>query len=89
MDVSEVEHVECDECKEAFKIRLIEKPHPGKVIETYFKCPACDEKYITHVTDDWARKEQRRIKKLNEEKIKRQNNLSVHMAKLKAKIAST
>lgn len=89
MDVSEVEYVECDYCKEAFNIKLIEKPHPKKVIETYFKCPSCDTKYITHVTDEWARREQRKIKKLNEERIKRQNNLSMHMAKLKEKVAST
>lgn len=89
MDVTGVEDVQCDNCNEPFKIRLIEKPHPGKIIESYFKCPSCDTKYTTHVTDDWARKEQRKIKKINNEKIKRQNNLSVHLAGLKDKIAST
>lgn len=89
MDISEVEHVECDSCNESFIIKLIEKSHPGKVIESYFKCPSCDEKYITHVTDEWVRKEQEKIKELNEEKIRRQNNLSMHMAGLKDKIAST
>lgn len=68
---------------------MIEKPHPGKIIESYFKCPSCDTKYITHVTDEWARKEQCKIKKLNEEKLKRQNKLSFHIAGLKNKIAST
>lgn len=83
------EEVQCDHCDVVFKIRLIEKPHPGKVIETYFKCPACDEKYITHVTDDWARQEQRRIKRLNDELIKRKGQLQVHIDKLKIKVQGT
>lgn len=89
MDVSEVEHVQCDECNEAFRIRLIEKPHPGNIIETYFKCPSCDAKYITHVTDHWARQEQKRIAKLNIEYVQRKSKLSIRMAKLKEKVAST
>lgn len=83
------EEVQCDHCDEVFKIRLIEKPHSGKVIETYFKCPACDEKYITHVTDGWARQEQRRIKELNDELIKRKGKLQIHMGKLKIKVQGT
>lgn len=89
MGISDVTEVECDNCDEAFKIKLIERPYPGKIIKSYFKSLSCDTKYITHVTDEWARKKQRKIKKLNEEKLKRQNKLSFHIARLKNKIAST
>lgn len=83
------EEVQCEECDEIFKIHLIEKPHPNKIIETYFTCPNCKEKYITHVTDQWARQEQKKIKKLHEEYWQRRNKLSVHLDRLKIKVQGT
>lgn len=79
--------VQCDNCSEVFKIHLKEKHHPGNIIESYFKCPECGEKYITHVTDQWARKEQQDIKKMNDGLIKRKTKLSTHMDKLKLKVS--
>lgn len=88
MDVSEVSDVKCDECDEVFKIRLIEKPHPGKIIETFFRCPCCKHKYVSFVTDEWARQEQRKIAKLHDELIKRKGRLGIRVDQLKKQIAS-
>lgn len=87
--MSDSEKVQCDHCDELFKIHLKEKHHPSKVIESYFKCPSCGEKYITHVTDDWARKEQQAIKKLNDERLRRKSKLANHMDRLKIRIQGT
>lgn len=57
--------VVCDDCNKKFEIKkLKEKKHPKGVVETYFKCPHCQKKYIAFVTDQEARKTQHQIKKL-------------------------
>lgn len=88
MDLSNYEKVYCEECKHEFKPKLKTKHHPGRIEENYLQCPECKKKYITHVTDEWCRKEQREIKKLNNKKIKKQQKLNYRMNKLKETITA-
>ncbi|MFJ5625431.1 hypothetical protein ACIQD3_22640 [Peribacillus loiseleuriae] len=67
--------VNCDECSQEFNINLKEYEHPasrikGYVIETYFRCPHCNKKYVSFVTDKQARKMQQEIKRFSKQKLK-------------------
>jgi len=82
----EKELVQCDECKKPMAVNLNERKHPGGIIEVYIQCPHCKEEYISYVTDEWARREQKEVTKAHEKYMKKRQNLSVHMEKLKSKI---
>lgn len=65
----------CDQCQSEFVINLKSLEHPankikGYVIESYFRCPHCNEKYIAFVTDKEARKMQKEIKKYHQSIVK-------------------
>lgn len=64
----------CDKCKNEFIVSLKTLEHPanklkGYVIETYFRCPHCNEKYIAFVTDKQARKMQKEIREFHKQII--------------------
>lgn len=66
----------CDECQNKITMNLQEYEHPahkfkGYVIETYFKCPHCQKKYIAFVTDKQARKMQKEVMQYHQSIIKR------------------
>ncbi|TQR28334.1 hypothetical protein C7Y47_22090 [Lysinibacillus sphaericus] len=66
----------CDDCQNKITINLQEYEHPahkfkGYVVETYFKCPHCQKKYIAFVTDKQARKMQKEIRQYHQSIIKR------------------
>lgn len=77
-----MQDVQCYKCSKAFEMKLLEKAHRKDIVETYFNCPHC-EKYTTHVTDSWARQEQKEIGKLYEQYIKRKGKLQLKMEQLK------
>lgn len=52
----------CDKCGEMFKVTVKEKHHPGKVIETYFRCTHCKHKYFSYATDPRTRELQQKVK---------------------------
>ena len=74
--------VQCDDCESLFYIKLIEKPFPNKVIKTYFHCPDCKREYLVHYTDEWCRQEQKEIKHLNDERLRRRSRLLNRMDQL-------
>lgn len=62
----------CDKCQNNFVIHPVDYEHPAHklksyVIETYFRCPSCNEKYIAYVTDTKARKMQKEIKRFHQQ----------------------
>lgn len=66
----------CDECQNEITMNLQEYEHPAHklknyVVETYFKCPHCQKKYIAYVTDKRARKMQKEIRQYHQQIIKR------------------
>ncbi|TQR26856.1 hypothetical protein C7Y47_24020 [Lysinibacillus sphaericus] len=66
----------CDDCQTQITINLQEYEHPahkfkGYVVETYFKCPHCQKKYIAFVTDKKARMMQKEIRQYHQSIIKR------------------
>ena len=75
----------CDKCGEMFKVTVKEKHHPGKAIETYFRCTHCKHKYLVHFTDEWCRQEQKEIKRLNDEMHRRRSKLLNRMDSLASK----
>lgn len=76
----------CNECSKSVPIKLKTRKHPGGIEENYIRCPHCKTEFISHVTDQWARKEQQEIKRLNEEYWNRRNKLSFRLAALKNNI---
>lgn len=81
-----MQRVKCDKCSDIFKITLVTTQLPNEVEKNYFTCPTCKEEYITHVTDRWARKEQKEIRAINEKLNKRKRRLQSHMEELKNQI---
>lgn len=80
----------CDECQSEFAINLKTLEHPANklkdyVIETYFRCPHCNEKYIAFVTDRQAREMQKEIRKFHKQIIN-QDYSSLSEEEYKAKI---
>lgn len=66
----------CDDCQNKITINLQEYEHPvhkfkGYVIETYFKCPHCQKKYIAFVTDKQARTMQKEIRQYHQQIYKK------------------
>lgn len=66
----------CDECQNEITINLQEYEHPdhkfkGYVIETYFKCPHCQKKYIAFITDKQSREMQKEIRQYHQQIMKR------------------
>ena len=81
--------VTCDECRKEFNMKIIEKPHGKGLIETYFNCPHCQQRYNVSVTDAQARQEQKQINKLNDELVGRKQKLMQRMNMLENEIASS
>lgn len=81
--------VTCDECRKEFNMKIIEKPHGKGLIETYFNCPHCKQRYNVSVTDAQARQEQKQINKLNDELVGRKQKLMQRMNRLENEIASS
>ncbi len=83
-----MEQYPCDKCGEPVPVKLKIRKYPGNIEENYIQCPSCKEEYTSFVTDDWARREQKEVRKLHERYTKKRSRLSVHMEKLKQQIAS-
>lgn len=79
----------CDECGKEFNVKLKEKKHPKKVIETYFRCQHCKHKYICFVRDSEVIKMQQEIKKEASPFVRlgMQQKINDRMDKLKGEIA--
>lgn len=45
----------CDHCGKITDIDFKEKPHPNKMLETYFICDHCDDHTTCFVTDETVR----------------------------------
>ncbi|MBS4188639.1 hypothetical protein KHA94_00195 [Bacillus sp. FJAT-49705] len=56
--------VNCNECQKDFLIDLKEKKHPKGIIETYFVCTHCKNRFIAFVTNQNVRKKQHQMRKL-------------------------
>lgn len=84
----------CDEgCKKQFEVtKFKEKTHKNNVIETYFRCPHCNKKYVCFFTDDRIRKKQSEVRRLsnnpaNNQRIEQlQAELKEDMNRLKKKM---
>lgn len=48
----------CDKCNHLTKITFKEANHPLGVIETYFTCEHCEERYTCFVTDKGVSKKE-------------------------------
>lgn len=82
--------INCDECKKEFPLNVKTLEHPanklkGYVIESYFRCPHCNTKYIAVVTDKQARKMQKEIRKFQQQ-IYKHNYSNLTEEEYKAKI---
>lgn len=78
----------CDHCGKVFNVKFREKKHPGKVIETYFRCPSCKKKYFCFAKDEKVRELQELIKR-EESPFKRvtlQRKINERMNKLKERL---
>lgn len=65
----------CDDCQKEINVSVKDYEYPahqlkGYVIETYFRCPHCNKKYIVCVTDRDARKMQKEIRRFHQQIIK-------------------
>ncbi|WP_342510963.1 hypothetical protein MKY34_12305 [Sporosarcina sp. FSL K6-1522] len=56
--------VRCDNCMTPFTIQPKEKKHGNGIVETYFHCPKCNERFTSFATNAVIRRKQREIKKL-------------------------
>lgn len=66
----------CDECQSEITINLKEYKHlahklKNYVVETYFRCPHCNKKYIAFVLDKQGREMQKEIKQYHKQIMKR------------------
>ncbi len=86
METQKENLVICDYCEEEFEIKLKERKHPKGIIETYFNCPHCKEKYISFVTDVKARQLQAEMNKLRDKFYSIQKELYKRSNRLKGKI---
>lgn len=59
--------VVCDKCNKKFDIKVKTRKLPLGIVETYFTCPHCKEKYISYYTDENIREKQ---KKINDMQVK-------------------
>lgn len=78
----------CDNCGKVFNVKFREKKHPGKIIETYFRCPRCKKKYFCFAKDEKVRELQELIKR-EESPFKRvamQREINERMNKLKERL---
>lgn len=67
--------VNCDECGELFGIKNYEKERPGSdIIEHRFDCPHCKHSYLSYLTTEEIRENQ-----------KRQSTLRRHMRAFKGR----
>nr|BDD45035.1 hypothetical protein 23 [Bacillaceae bacterium] len=58
--------VKCDKgCKKIFDI-LIQSEEHGEIIESFFRCPHCQKKYVISVTNKEIREMQKGIKQLTD-----------------------
>lgn len=57
----------CDKCNKKFELKLKTRKLPLNIIETYFTCPHCKEKYVSYYTDESIREKQKKINKMWEE----------------------
>lgn len=73
----------CDKCNKGFNIDLKTRKLPLGVEEVYFKCPHCNEKYVSYYTDEGIRKKQREINKMYEEISKITDKINKVKAKTK------
>lgn len=78
----------CDKCGKAFNVSFKEKHHPGKVVETYFRCTHCKHHYTCFVKDDDVRKMQQEIKTIDSPFIRLglQRKINTKMKQLKESI---
>jgi|SRR5699024_329225 len=59
--------VTCDECGELFGIKNYEVKKQGtSIVLTWFDCPHCGYRYLSHVTNNKVRRNQDRIKRIFE-----------------------
>lgn len=79
--------VACDKCTETFDIEIKEKKMDRGIVETYFHCTECNEKYVAFYTDEIARQLQRKIRKL-EDKVEQTKSENTKR-KLKADMQMT
>lgn len=81
----------CDSCNQVTKIDFKMLQHPRGIQETYFKCEHCDTKYTCFVTDEKARKLQKKKSRLvgyryTNNRIRLQDEISQRMTKLKREL---
>ena len=62
--MSKLAVVRCDNCMTPFTIQPKEKKHGNGIVETYFHCPKCNERFTSFATNAVIRRKQREIKKL-------------------------
>lgn len=57
----------CDKCLKTFEIKYKKKNYGVDVIETYFMCPNCKQRYTSIVTNQDIRRKQKEIRDLNKD----------------------
>ncbi|WP_026104993.1 hypothetical protein [Halalkalibacterium ligniniphilum] len=80
--------VRCDDCGRSTKMALQVRKYGQGMQETYFECEHCTKKYTCYVTDERARKLQKKLR--NEKnpviKFQLQAKLQERMIKLKREL---
>lgn len=59
--------VYCNKCNKDFEINAKEKKYKDGIVELYFKCPHCKERYTSFFTDKNIRQKQKKVRKLYEQ----------------------
>lgn len=54
--------VYCNKCNKDFEINAKEKKHKDGIVELYFKCPYCKERYTSFFTDKNIRQKQKKVR---------------------------
>ncbi|MBY6800133.1 transglycosylase [Clostridium botulinum] len=59
--------VYCDKCNKDFEINAKEKKYKDGIVELYFKCPHCQERYTSFFTNKSIRQKQKKVRNLYEQ----------------------
>ncbi|EKS4344835.1 transglycosylase [Clostridium sporogenes] len=59
--------VYCNKCNKDFEIKAKEKKYADGIVELYFKCPYCKERYTSFFTDKNIRQKQKKVRKFYEQ----------------------